>query len=227
MTSPLFDEYFREELKLDIPDSVYLPQYAEDAFGMAAAPVVDGFDASKCNLTFAGNVGQAQSVITIVEAAAVLKDDADIVFHIVGSGSRLDQCKQRATELGLGNIVFHGRKPIEDMPAYYAASDAMLVTFEESPMATYTLPRKVTTYLAAGKPVLAALSGEAERVLNDAGCGICCRTADAAGLARISKQFAKMDSKDQMGEAARRYYRDNFTKNRFFDILERLLRELS
>lgn len=227
VTSPLFDEYFREELKLDIPDSVYLPQYAEDAFGMAAAPVVDGFDASKCNLTFAGNVGQAQSVITIVEAAAVLKDDADIVFHIVGSGSRLDQCKQRATELGLGNIVFHGRKPIEDMPAYYAASDAMLVTFEESPMATYTLPRKVTTYLAAGKPVLAALSGEAERVLNDAGCGICCRTADAAGLARISKQFAKMDSKDQMGEAARRYYRDNFTKNRFFDILERLLRELS
>ena len=226
VTSPLFDEYFRGELCLDIPDSVYLPQYADDIFDISVKPVVEGFDPAVCNLTFAGNVGQAQSVITIVEAAALLKDDSSIAFHIVGSGSRLAECEARASELALSNIAFHGRKPLEEMPFYYAASDAMLVTFEASPMATYTLPRKVTTYLAAGKPVLAALSGETERVLNEAGCGMCCDTADAEGLARIAKKFSLRADHVRMGEAASAYYLTHFTKERFLDKIENLLRDL-
>lgn len=228
VTSPLFDEYLRGELGLDIPDSAYLPQYADDAFGAGAVPAADGFDPSVCNLTFAGNVGQAQSVVTIVEAAALLRDEPGIRFHVVGSGSRLAECEARASELGLSNIAFHGRMPIEEMPAYYAASDAMLVTFEESPMATYTLPRKATTYLAAGRPVLAALEGETRRVLGEAGCGLCCGTADAEGLARIAKEFAAMPDAERkrMGEAARAYYLANFTKDKFLDTLEGLLLDL-
>lgn len=227
VTSPLFDEYFRKELQLSIPDSVYLPQYADDSFLEATSAKADGYDQMKTNLTFAGNIGQAQSVITIVEAANYLRDDDSIVFHVVGSGSRLEECRARAQELGLCNVVFHGRRPIEEMPAYYAASDAMLVTFEESPMATYTLPRKVTTYLAAGKPVLAALSGETKRILDSAGCGMCCNTADAEGLARISKQFSLRSDKEKLGTAARLYYQRNFTKERFFEALEEQLILLS
>lgn len=226
VTSPLFDEYFREELGLEIPDSAYLPQYADAAFLDEAAPVSEGFEAGKVNLTFAGNVGHAQSVETIVEAAGIMPLDSRVVFHIVGSGSTLEACKNRAVELGLRNIVFHGRKPIEEMPAYYAASDAMLVTFADSPMATYTLPRKVTTYLAAGKPVLAALSGETKRVLDAAGCGIACGIEDAEGLARISLEFEHSSNKHEMGRAARKYYMDNFTKEHFFNKLEKLLFDL-
>lgn len=229
VTSPLFDEYFRGELGLDIPDSAYLPQYADDAFLTAPAGLVPkGYDPAKANLTFAGNVGQAQSVETIVEAAGLLRDEPSIAFHVVGSGSHLEACQRRADELGLSNLTFHGRKPVEDMPAYYAASDAMLVTFEPSPMADYTLPRKATTYLAAGRPVLAALEGETRRVLDDAGCGMCCGTADAEGLARIARAFAALpeSEKSRMGEAARAYYLAHFTKSRFLDELEGLLIEL-
>lgn len=227
VTSPLFDEYFRSELKLKIPESLYLPQYADDAFSASSEPVKEGFEQSKVNLTFAGNVGQAQSVITIVEAANYLRGNEEIVFHIVGSGSKLEECKSKASELKLTNVVFHGRKPIEQMPGYYAASDAMLVTFENSPMATYTLPRKVTTYLAAGKPILAALSGESRRVIDEAGCGICCGTADAEGLARIAVEFAGRNDKGQMGDLARKYYEKNFTKETFFEKLEMQLKELA
>lgn len=227
VTSPLFDEYFREELHLNIADSVYLPQYADDSFLNTPAGEIEGYDSSKVNLTFAGNVGQAQSVITIVEAANCLRDDESIMFHVVGSGSRLEECKARVKELALTNIVFHGRKPVEDMPAYYAASDAMLVTFEESPMATYTLPRKVTTYLAAGKPVLAALSGETKRVLISAECGMCCDTADAEGLARIAKQFSVCGEKERMGAAAHSYYQAHLTKEKFYAVLEKQLAILS
>ena len=228
VTSPLFDEYFRSELGLDIPDSAHLPQYADDSFLADDVHEVEGFDPNRVNLTFAGNVGQAQSVITIVEAAARLRERDDIVFHIVGSGSKLEECESKARELGLNNIVFHGRRPVEDMPSYYAASDAMIATFAASPMATYTLPRKVTTYLAAGKPVLAALSGETKRVIDEAGCGLTCEIEDAEGLARICAEFAERSNDDRrlFGERAREYYQLHFSKEHFFDTLELLLMEL-
>lgn len=229
VTSPLFDEYFRGELGLDIPDSVYLPQYADDAFlstSNGLAP--EGYDTAKTNLTFAGNVGQAQSVETIVEAAGLLRDEPSIAFHVVGSGSHLEECKKRANELELSNLIFHGRRPVEKMPEYYAASDAMLVTFEPSPMADYTLPRKATTYLAAGKPVLAALGGETRRVLKEANCGMCCGTADAEGLARIAREFSALPKTEKayMGESARSYYQAHFTKDKFLDELEGRLFDL-
>lgn len=227
VTSPLFDEYFRNELGLHVPDSAYLPQYAESAFLGVAEPISEGFEPGKVHLTFAGNVGRAQSVETIIEAAARMPEGSNIVFHVVGSGSTLESCEEKAKEFKLENVVFHGRRPLEEMPAYYAASDAMLVTFADSPMATYTLPRKVTTYLAAGKPVLAALSGETKRVLDESGCGIACGIEDAEGLARICCEFERSERKAEMGAAARAYYMDNFTKERFFNKLEGLLRELT
>ena len=245
VTSPSFDDYFREELGLDVADSAYLPQFAESMFAEGAlaeggaadtaksaeAPAtrcaVERFDASKVNLTFAGNVGRAQSVETIVDAAALLRDDPDIVFHVVGSGSALDACRRRAKELGLGNVVFHGRKPIEVMPAYYAASDAMVVTLAADPLVSRTLPRKVQSYLAAGKPVLAAADGETARVLGAARCGLRCGSQDARGFAEICRRFAALprETRLEMGAAARMYYSENFTKERFVDDLERLLRE--
>lgn len=230
VTSPMFDEYFREELGLDVPDSLYLPQYADDAFSATpGGDAPEGFDSAKVNLTFAGNVGKAQSVETVVDAAALLEGDGRVAFHVVGSGSMLAECEARAESLGLGNVSFHGRRPMEEMPAYYAASDAMVVTFEDSPMACYTLPRKVTTYLAAGRPVLAAASGETARVITDAGCGLCCGTADAKGLARIAREIAETPASERraMGERARAYYEGHFTKERFFDALERELEDLT
>lgn len=85
----------------------------------------------------------------------------------------------------------------------------------------------MTTYLAAGKPVLAALSGETKRVLDESGCGIACGIEDAEGLARICYEFERTERKAEMGAAARAYYIDNFTKERFFSKLEDLLRELT
>ncbi|MBS5479421.1 MAG: glycosyltransferase family 4 protein, partial [Coriobacteriia bacterium] len=228
VTSPLFDDYFRGELGLNIPDSAYLPQYAEDLFLTGDdTPMPAGYNPAKINLTFAGNVGQAQSVMTIVGAAALLRDDPGIAWHVVGSGSALAECEETARGLGLANITFHGRHPLEEMPAYYAASDAMVVTFADSPMATYTLPRKVQSYLAAGKPVLAALSGETKRVIDEAGCGLCCDIQDAEGLARIAREFASRGDRDDLGRAARSYYQTHFTKERFFDTLEGLLVDLA
>ena len=226
VTSPLFDEYFEKELGLNLPKSIYLPQYAEDLFGRESIEVPEGYDPSKINLTFAGNIGAAQSVETIVQAAAILSEDDRFIFHIVGSGSSLDKCKKLAEDLKASNVVFHGRMPLEDMPKYYSASDALLATFADDPVLGYTLPRKVQTYMAAGRPVLGTVIGEARRVIEAANCGFCCNAEDAEGLASIVLEFANCDDTSVLGENAKTYYLDNFSKELFFNVLESALKEL-
>ena len=217
-----FVNYFRQVLKLEDKRIRYLPQYAEDMFDElpAAAEKKAGVD-----FMFAGNVGALQSVETIVEAAKLLKDNTQIRIHIVGGGIALDHCKELAA--GLGNITFHGRHDVTEMPSFYAMADAMLITMKDDPVLSATLPGKVQTYMAAGKPVLGAIGGETARVVNDeAQCGMCCTPENAQELAQIMLRIAQDDElRGRFSENARRYYQQYFRKEQFFDMLETVLRE--
>lgn len=102
----------------------------------------------------------------------------------------------------------------------------MLATFSNDPILAYTLPRKVTTYLAAGKPVLGTLTGEACRVIEDAGCGYCCAPGDAEGLAKICLRFASNSKKEELGSNARAYFDEHYSKERFFNSLDQALNKL-
>ena len=84
------------------------------------------------NFVFAGNIGDMQSVETIIKAAGELHDQSNIVFHIVGDGSKVDECKQLTENLNLDNVVFYGRRPIEEMPKFYGMADAMLITLKDN-----------------------------------------------------------------------------------------------
>ena len=141
-----FADYFRDVLEMD-RDVLHVPQYAEDIFTPTPLPRGRGL-----NLLFAGNVGGAQAADTIVRAAALLKDRNDIHWNIVGGGSSLDECQALAEELGVTHLVtFHGRRPLEEMPGFYAAADALVVTLQSNKLIEYTLPGKVQTYMAARK----------------------------------------------------------------------------
>ena len=93
-------------------------------------------------------------------------------------------------------------------------------------MLGYTLPRKVTDYLAAGKPILAAAEGETRRVVNEAGCGFCTDAEDFEGLARACLAFADSPRHDELGCNARAYYEGQFREERFFEVLEGGLEQL-
>ena len=217
-----FVNYFRQVLKLEDKRIRYLPQYAEDMFDElpAAAEKKAGVD-----FMFAGNVGALQSVETIVEAAKLLKDNTQIRIHIVGGGIALEHCKELAA--GLGNITFHGRHDVTEMPSFYAMADAMLITMKDDPVLSATLPGKVQTYMAAGKPVVGAIGGETARVVNEeAQCGMCCTPENAQELAQIMLRIAQDDElRGRFSENARRYYQQYFRKEQFFDMLETVLRE--
>lgn len=226
VSSPLFANYLIEQVGLSLRDPLDLPHFAKASIYEAPAEPHPSYDASKVNLTFAGNVGAAQSVETIVRAAALCADDDRLAFHVVGSGTDLDACQRLAHELGADNVTFHGRHPESEMPAFYEASAAMLLTMAGGSLLGLTLPYKLHTYLAAGKPVLGATSGDGARVVREAGCGTCVPSEDADGLARICREFADRGDWSEMGARARAYYNDNYTEGRFFERLEGALERL-
>lgn len=90
---------------------------------------------------------------------ALLKDNPKFRFHIVGSGSELDNAKKLASSLGTNNVIFYGQKPLDEMPDLYEIADAMLVTLEDKPYANMTIPGKVQSYMASGKPIIGSING--------------------------------------------------------------------
>ena len=104
----------------------------------------------------------------------------------------------------------------------------MIATFKDNSILGYTLPRKVTSYMAAGRPVIGTVTGEARHVIEEAGCGLCCDPEDSMGLAEICCRFADMTPEERraMGDRGRRYYEEHFAKDSFYSILERELQKL-
>ncbi|MDD4566106.1 MAG: glycosyltransferase family 4 protein [Eubacteriales bacterium] len=214
ISSKNFRKYFNK--KLNIRDKIkYLPIYAEDLFSAEAKD-----PSETTNLVFAGNVGEMQSMDTVIKAADRVRERPDIHFHIVGDGSALERSKQLAEELKLVNLTFHGRHPLEDMPKYYDMADAFLVTLKQDEFISYTLPGKVQSYMASGKPILAAINGEAADVIREADCGLCCPAEDDKGLADIILQFSDdKENRRRYGANAKSYYKANFSSESFFRAL--------
>ena len=94
---------------------------------------------------------------------------------------------------------------------YYSMADAMLVTMQKNPILSMTLPGKVQTYMAAGKPIIGAIDGETPLVMAEAECGICGEAEDAVALAENVRSFVMMD-REQLGNHARAYYDEHFDR---------------
>lgn len=215
ITSRMFADYISDEFEIDKKKIVYLPQYAEGIFEKLPIKNENGI----FNFMFAGNIGTAQSIETIIQAARHLKNES-VMFHIVGSGSELERLKKIAGDVR--NVIFYGRKPLEEMPDFYEKADAMLVTLCADPVLSLTLPGKVQSYMAVGKPIIGAIDGETRKVIEEGKCGYCGEADNAEKLADNIKKFISNDTnRFMMGKNARRYYEENFEKNVFLNKLER------
>jgi glycosyltransferase involved in cell wall biosynthesis len=214
ISSQSFDAYFRDELGIDKPCG-YLPQYAESLFDQ----VPDKENHSgPWHFVFAGNVGQMQSVDTIIDAAKLLKEDDRAHFDIVGDGSDLARCREMAHQLP--NVTFHGRMPLEQMPRIHEMADAMLVTLKNDPAVGATLPGKVQACMAAGRPILGAIGGETTLVTAAANCGSCTPPEDSDALAGSVRDWLEHPERfAEYGKNGREYYRKHFSKEAFLDKL--------
>lgn len=218
VSSRMFADYLCEKFGMKKEKIKYFPQYAEELFTLLLPKKENGYT----DLMFAGNIGEIQSIDTMIEAAEILKDEK-VKFHIVGSGTDLERLQKIVREKGLNNIIFYGRKSLEEMPELYKKADAMLITMKADPVMSFTLPGKVQTYLACGKPIIGAINGETARIIKEAKCGFCGAAEDGRGLAENIRKFMGLSDAKVLAFHAVRYYYQHFDKKVIIDKLEKLI----
>lgn len=160
------------------------------------------------SVVFAGNIGIAQSCMTIVEAALLLQGQSDIKFFIVGSGRAEEAVAQKIDEVGITNVELLGRISPEEVSDIYAVSSVLLVTLKADDALSSTIPSKVQGYLAAGKPIIASCNGEAAQVVLDAQAGLVAPAEDASALAAAVMELYNSDAErlDEMGKYGREFF---------------------
>lgn len=207
-------------------DILYFPNTAEDVYTPVevepSAPeraiLPKGF-----KVVFAGNIGAAQDFPTILDAAEHLKERTDIHWVIVGDGRLRNSVESEIRKRGLQKtVLLLGRKPVEAMPRLFALADVLLVTLRRDPIFALTLPSKVQSYLACGRPIIAAIDGEGGRVINEAGSGLTCPAGDSAALAAAVTQVKAMplDQREEMGKRGRNYFERHFQRELLLNRLE-------
>lgn len=152
--------------------------------------------AKKFNVMFAGNIGEAQSLPTVVEAAQLLYDLPEVQFVLVGDGIALPQLQDMVLQKNLANVRFLGRYLESEMPALYALADILLVHLKDDPLFRITIPHKVFAYMASGKPILAAVAGDCAKIISDAGAGISCAPESPEALAMTVRELYRMPQRD-------------------------------
>jgi colanic acid biosynthesis glycosyl transferase WcaI len=162
---------------------------------------------------FAGVMGYAQDMAVIVEAAAALRTDPNIVFLLVGDGVRRKEAEDMVRARGLENVRFLPFQPLDCYPILVSAADCCLVTLQPS-VATPVVPSKIAGILAAARPVMAALpSGDAQAMIDASGAGLCVAPGDWRSLAEGIRRLAGDPARGQaMGDAGRRYVEANFSR---------------
>jgi len=225
VTSRLFKNYLKNEFNIDERTIDYLPQYAEKLF----EEIPSCKTTSTTNFVFAGNIGKAQNIEVILRAAKLIADQGitdqgkTIYFHIVGDGQALDDLQNSARINNINNVIFYGRKPLSEMPKFYSLADAMIVSLLPDPLISMTLPAKIQSYMAAGKPIIASADGEIARVINESGCGFCAKADDEKELISKIKLFLGMANRNNLGIIAKEYYKENFSADFFMGKLENIL----
>lgn len=222
--STSFLPYLKSVHEIGDEKLAYIPAFADEVYlTQDFTPEGDIVD-----FVFLGNLGIAQNLIEVLKAVERIKNISGFKVHFVGDGSMLNEMKQFVLSHKIENIVvFHGRRPVEEMPKFYKLADACLVSLKSDNATGLTLPSKIQGYMAAGKPIIGMIDGFAKDVIDESGCGICAAAGDFVGFAIALKDFIVNRWKyESCGENGRRYFRKNFSKDEFMERLENIFGKL-
>lgn len=172
----------------------------------AAFPTADRF-----RVVFAGNMGKAQALDSVLDAAAILQARGSRAsFVMLGGGVEVSRLKSRTLEMKLGNVVFLPPVPMSEVGTVLSAADVLLVHLRKDPLFEITIPSKTQAYMAVGKPLLMAVNGDAADLVRQAKCGLTAESGNPQALADAVDALAAMpaDELKMMGENASRFYRE-------------------
>ena len=204
---------------------VFAPNWAEDLYlekEMIEKESISALMPNGFKVMFAGNVGAAQDIESIVNAANETKDIPDIKYIIVGDGRARAKAEEQVKQMGLEETVyFMGRHPMAQMPTFFSFADLMVVSLKDEYIFSLTIPAKTQSYLASGKPIVTMLNGEGSRIVEQAKCGLTAPSGNYKLFAENIKKLYRTDKAelDQMGKNGFEFYKKHFDKKMVVDII--------
>lgn len=206
----------------------YWPQYAEDFYKPAARkPLPDMPQDDSFKIVFTGNIGYAQGLDILPKTAAILKEKGiNCSFIIIGDGRYRETLEKEIHAAGVQDMFYMlGRKKPEEIPDYLAWCDVAFISFADNPLFEMTIPAKLQSYMACGMPILASASGETERIIREADCGVVCGIGDAGALADRIFAMSKMDNEklEEMRQKSFGYYCREFDRVNLLDKIGKYL----
>lgn len=207
-----------------------IPQYCEDFY---AVPQLDAAlqaqFGGRFNLVFTGTFTPAQSLETVITAVQDARSRGADMLHLllVGDGMSRAALEAKVKELHAEDAVtFYGSVPATDIPKFTALADALIVCLSDSPDLGLTVPAKVASYMAAGKPVLASMDGAGNAAVAAAG-GLSSPACDAAALADNLLALTRMDAAQRaaIGQSAKEYYLAHYRRSELLRKLEHFILE--
>ncbi|MBB4806175.1 glycosyltransferase involved in cell wall biosynthesis [Chryseobacterium defluvii] len=204
----------------------YFPNWAEDTIssGDLNFPVPELPEGFK--VMFAGNIGEAQDMESIMEAALKLKSNKDIQFILVGDGRKMSYVQNFIKENNLEDTVYTvGRFPVEAMASFFNVADILLVSLKDDPIFNLTVPAKVQAYMSSGKPIMAMLNGEGAENIKEAKCGFAVPAGNSEKLAQeIENAFFKsMEELETMGMNGKKFYEKHYKMEECISNLEKII----
>ncbi len=204
----------------------YVPNWADPFESSTDIPawvndLPEGF-----KIGFAGNIGKAQDMRTLLTTAEMLKEHKEIKWIIAGDGSEKlwleDEIKNRKLE---AHIFTVGRKPYGEMLPFFKTCNALYVSLTDEPIFNLTIPAKVQAYMSAGIPIIGSLSGEGARIIELAGAGLCAPASQPSVLAAKVLKLINLanDEREAMGKNGVKYFNENFERGKVVSKIESIL----
>jgi len=180
-------------------------------------------------ILYAGNMGPAQALHNVLDAAELLMDLPLVRFLMVGDGIEAESLEQSAKARKLDNVRFLGRVSPERVAELAAVASVQLVHLKDDPLFEITIPSKTISAMACGRPILTVAAGDPADVVLSAGAGVSCPPGDPVALALAVRTLYNLppDQLRQMGERGRAYFLANFAQERLLDRYESVLVEVA
>lgn len=209
---------------------LYIPNWAENYFvHNNHIKELDFTPSNNFTVTFAGNIGLAQDMDCVINAAKLLNNNHNIEIRLIGDGSDASRVLKLIKINKLQDKVkMLGRHPLKAMPKFFLESDAMLITLSDQEIFSMTIPGKLQSYMAIAKPVIGAINGEARQVIEKSGVGYCVASGDYEGLADAILKISRLskEQREVMGENGKKFYFKEFERQIIIDNFEEHLRTL-
>ena len=183
---------------------------------------------NKFNIVFAGNMGKAQSLDTIINVANELKEISEIQFIMIGQGTETKSLKVLCDEKKVNNVKFIPRLPMTEIGSILREADALLVHLNKDPLFEITIPSKTQAYMAIGRPIIMGVSGDAAQLIMQANCGIVVNPEDIESIKQGILELYSLDNQKlkEYSSNALTFYNKNLSKQagvrKFIDIFKKL-----